>query len=333
MRGFFRRGLRLELVRGLGLALAIPALIAVAAHAQALDTQTTLTAETSDQGGQTQVTVTIAVIGEDGLPVSGPVSIFDHERQVAGLALDAQGQAKAPLDLAGGNHLLHAVFAGDATHKASVSESASVQTAVTAPPDFQVSVAPASVSVTAGNAGNVVATVTPENNAALTAPMFVTLSCSGLPDQASCTFTPGSIEILSATSAACASGSPASACPPASTMVVLTSAASTTSISPVSRRSTPIAWAFLLPGVLGLGGLAWGTRRRLWLRRVSLVALVALVTLLGTTACNPRYNYEHHGPLPNPPTPPGTYTITVTGQSNNGVTATTHNTTFVLTVQ
>ena len=124
------------MVRGLGLALAIPALIAVAAQAQALDTQTTLTAETSDQGGQTQVKVTIAVTGEDGLPVSGPVSIFDHERQVAGLALDAQGQAKAALDLAGGNHLLRAVFAGDATHKASVSDSASVQTAHHCPARF-----------------------------------------------------------------------------------------------------------------------------------------------------------------------------------------------------
>jgi hypothetical protein len=67
--------------------------------------------------------------------------------------------------------------------------------------------------------------------------------------------------------------------------------------------------------------------------RFSLVALVALVTLLGTTACNPRYYYEHHGPLPNPGTPAGTYTVTVTGQFNNGVTATTHHSSFVLTVQ
>jgi hypothetical protein len=62
------------------------------------------------------------------------------------------------------------------------------------------------------------------------------------------------------------------------------------------------------------------------------VALVCLVTLLGTTGCNPRYGYEHHGPIPNPPTPAGTYTVTVTAQSNNGVTAITQNTTFVLTV-
>jgi hypothetical protein len=315
------------------LALAMPALTAIAVQAQTLNTQTTLTAETRDQNGQSRVTVAIGVIGEDGLPASGPVSIFDHNKQLAGVALDAQGQAKVVLDLPGGEHLLRAIFAGDGTHRASVSESANVQAAVTAPPDFQVSVAPTTLSLTAGNAGNVVTTITPVNNGSLTAPMFVTLSCSGLPDQASCTFTPENLEILAATPASCASGSPSSACPPTSTMVLMTSAASTTSISPAIRRSTPVAWAFVLPGALGLGGLAWATRRRRWLSRFSLMALLALVALLGTAACNPRYAYEHHGPLPNPATPAGTYTVTVTGQSSDGVTATTHNTTFVLTVK
>jgi hypothetical protein len=62
------------------------------------------------------------------------------------------------------------------------------------------------------------------------------------------------------------------------------------------------------------------------------MALVGLVTLLGTTACNPRYSYEHHGPVPNPATPAGTYTVTVSAQSNNGVTSILHDTSFVLTV-
>jgi hypothetical protein len=324
------------LIRGFCIALAIPALSVVASHAQTLDTQTTLTAETRDQGGQTQVAIAVGVTGEDGLPASGAVSIFDHNKQLAGVALDAQGQGKAVLDLPGGEHLLRAIFAGDATHKASVSESARVETAVPVTPDFQVSVAPATLSLTAGNAGNIVATITPVNNASLTAPMFVTLSCSGLPDQASCTFTPENLEILATTPASCPAGSAASACPPTSNMVLMTSAASRASISPAARpgtRSTSIAWAFLLPGALGLGGLAWGVRRHFWLRRLSLVALVGFITVLSTTACNPRYGYEHHGPVPNPPTPAGTYTVTVTGQFSNGVTAVAHNTSFVLTVK
>ena len=58
-----------------------------------------------------------------------------------------------------------------------------------------------------------------------------------------------------------------------------------------------------------------------------------MVTLLSTTACNPRYDYLNHGPVQNPATPSGTYTVTVTGQSQNGITAITQNTTMALTVQ
>lgn len=97
-------------------------------------------------------------------------------------------------------------------------------------------------------------------------------------------------------------------------------------------ESGPVAWAFLLPGALGLGGLAWGARRRRWLQRLVLVALIGLVTALGTTACKPLYNYYQLGPPHPPATPNGTYNVTVTAQSTNGVTAITYNTTMVLTV-
>jgi hypothetical protein len=118
-------------------------------------------------------------------------------------------------------------------------------------------------------------------------------------------------------------------------MVIQTYAASTakaTPPTPPGNRSNPIAWAFLLPGVFALGGLAFGARRRAWLSRLSLVALVGLVIMLGATACNPRYYYLNHGPPTNTATPAGTYNITVTGQSSNGVTPITHSSTFVLVV-
>jgi hypothetical protein len=118
-------------------------------------------------------------------------------------------------------------------------------------------------------------------------------------------------------------------------MVLQTLAEGTARATPPAhgKGATPIAWAFLLPGALGLGGLAWGARRRAWLNRLALVALVGLVTMLGTTACNPQYYFYNHGPPNDPPTPSGTYTVTVTGQSSNGIIATTVSTTMVLTVQ
>jgi hypothetical protein len=85
--------------------------------------------------------------------------------------------------------------------------------------------------------------------------------------------------------------------------------------------------------MLGFGGLAWGARRRSWLQRLSLVLLVGLVATLGTTGCSPLYNYYNHGPTNPHETPAGTFNVTVTGQSSNGVTATANSTTLVLTVE
>ena len=82
----------------------------------------------------------------------------------------------------------------------------------------------------------------------------------------------------------------------------------------------------------GIGKPGMGTRRRRWLQRLALVALVGLVTTLGTTGCNPLYYYYNHGPPDPPATPSGTYNMLVTAQSSNGITAITNSTTMVLTV-
>jgi hypothetical protein len=273
------------------------------------------------------------------LPARGVVSLEEGSRILAQAALNSVGQANAALSLAAGAHALRAVYLGDATHQASVSQASQVHTEVAATPNFQISVAavaPATLplTLTAGQAGTLNVTVIPVNNSSLTAPMFVTLSCSGLPQQSSCTFTPESVEILPTTPTSCATGAPAASCPPTSSMLVQTAAQTVTSSNhpaPV-RNSSPIAWAFLLPGALGLGGLAWGARRRHWLFRLSLVALAGLVATMGTTACNPQYYYYNHGPGDPPATPTGSYTVTVTAQSANGVTAITNSTTVALTV-
>ena len=274
----------------------MPALALAAESAPALATQTTLTAETHDLAGRTRATVAVSVMGEDGQPASGAISIGDQGTPLAGAALDAQGQATVVLDLPAGAHSLTAVYAGDTTHRASRSLPALVHAQVSSTPSFAVSVAPTALTLTAGQSGTVITSVTPQNSSALTAPMFVTLSCSGLPDQAACTFTPENIEIL-----------PAATAPITSTMVITTQQASSVGAA----------------------------RPRRWLSRLSLLALVAFVATLGTTACNARYNYFNHGPPQNPATPAGTYTVTVTAQSSNGVTAITSppTTTIALTVQ
>ena len=333
------RMLRLNWAAGLSLALALPVLSAAAAPGIA--TQTNLNVETHDQNGRTQMTAAITVAGVDGTPASGTVALEEGSRHLAEAVLNTDGQATTVVSLPAGEHALRAVYLGDASHQGSISGTSNATGQSSGTPNFALSlsaVAPSALplTITNGSSGTVAVTITPQDNAALTAPMFVTLSCSGLPSLASCTFTPASVQILPTTLTTCPSGSPASACPPVSSMLIQTQRQGTTQLiqpDKLGRRSSPVAWAILLPGVFGLGGLAWGARRRKWLSRLALVALLGLVTTVGTTACNPLWYYYNHGPTVTPSTPTGTFTITVTGQSSNGVTAITNNTTMVLTVQ
>lgn len=347
MTGMIRRSLRLELVAAMSIAAAVSALASppLASQAQAgpapdaqgrelarQTSQARLTVETRDQAGRTQATLTVTVTGEDGLPATGAVTISDRARdqvrELAGAALNKQGQATIVLALPAGDHSFTAAYAGDAAHRKSISEPVHALAQTTTTPDFSVSVNPATLTIaTPGGSGTVTASITPENSSALTTPMFVTLSCSGLPDQSSCSFNPENVEILPNQTAAITS-----------TMVILTQMQEGSITHPGARPSAHpgangVALAILLPGALSLGGLAWSVRRRPWLQRLMLLALVALVSMLGASACNARYDYYNHGPPINPATPPGTYTVDVTAQSSNGVTATTHTTTLAFTVQ
>ncbi|MGD0913926.1 MAG: Ig-like domain-containing protein [Terracidiphilus sp.] len=337
MRNIGSRILRLQWVAFLGFALA--ALPAVASSS-AIGTFTTLNVATSDQNGRTQAAIQVSVTGEDGQPASGVVAIEDGTLTRAEAALDASGHASSTVTLSGGDHQLRAVYLGDATHQESKSPVVESSGTPTGQPGFDVSIAPVSpttfpMTLTAGQTGTSLITVTPESNSLLTAPMFVTLSCSGLPNESSCTFTPNSIEIVATTPASCTSGSPASSCPPTSSMLLETQAAGSNNgsmnVGP-GANLRPIAWALLLPGVLGLGGFVFGGRRRAFLNRMALVALVGVVMSLGMSGCSPLYRYYNHGPGQPPATPSGTYTVTITAQSNNGVTSIASTTTVVLTV-
>ncbi|MGC9157583.1 MAG: hypothetical protein ACP5FH_01240 [Terracidiphilus sp.] len=325
------RSLRLTLVRGLAIVLLVPALAVAVAHAQA-PTVTTLTAGTLNGCAQP---LSIAVTANDQ-PVTGVVAVEDEydgqQVQLDSLQLSSAGAASPTIFLATGTHTLTAVFAATSSNQSSTSSPVSVN--ITAQCRFMAAVsylAPATTPVntlTAGQSGTATVSILPNlaYTSTLATPMFVTLSCSGLPENATCTFSPKTVEILSTTTA-----------PVTSSMAIQTVAQTTSSSSPVRHRpgggSHPVAWAFLLPGALGLGGLAWGARRRRWLSRISLLLLVGLMTMLGTTACNPLYGYKNYGPYPNPATPSGTYAVTVAAESTNGVTTATYTTSLALTVQ
>jgi hypothetical protein len=319
------RGRRLLLMAATSMALGLALVAPKIAAADSLATETRLEAQTRIVSNHTQGIFSVTVTGEDGRPVTGTVALEDAGKPLAGIVLNAEGKAEAKLDLVQGQHELRAVYQGDATHARSASTAEEV-TAETGggTPDFQVAVSPAALTLTQGQSGNVTVSITPVNASSLSAPMFVTLSCSGYPDQSSCSFTPENVEIQPGAVAAVTSD-----------MVITTQAQPTRGMvhRPQSGtgRGNGVALAFLLPGALGLAGLAF-TARKSGRVRLLLIALVSLVTSLGMTACAPLYDYYNHGPNYNLPTPAGIYQLSVTGQSSNGVTATTHTTNFALTV-
>jgi len=315
------RRLNLEWIAVLGVALAGPAW-AAGPQAAMQSTATTLSAETRIQNGRTLSSLAVAVKGQDGSAATGTVVIEEDGRQLAGAALSAEGHARLEFALPTGDHKLVAVYNGDNTHQGSASGVSGVRAQATAStPDFQLTVAPASLSVTAGQSGSALVSLTPVNASSLTGPMFVTLACAGFPDQSTCTFTPENVEIQPNATAAITSS-----------MSLVTQGRNRTLAMDRTEHNS-VAWAVLLPGTLGLAGLAFSARRKRWLSRFALVALIGFVSVLGATACAPRYNYYNHGPPYNLPTPAGSYTLQITAQSSNGIAATTHTTQFGLTVQ
>lgn len=341
MIGKICRGPRLHWVVGFGIALALPLMV----RAFAPGTSTSVSAQSSTQscptsGDTTTLTaLTVTVTANGGGVPSGTVNIEDEiggsPVVIASATLNTTGQATVSLYLSSGSHTLLAVYAGNTNYITSTSVAVAVSISAQCNTQFAVSISnispPASsgMTLTAGQAGTATITVTPSQTYVASlgttgAPAFITVSCSGLPSLAACTFTPESLEILPGQDAGVISS-----------MLIQTQAQTAVAV-PLARpghKSSPIAWAVALPGMLGLGGLAWGARRRRWLQRLSLILLVGLVATLGMTGCSPLYYYYNHGPGQPIATPSGTFNITIAGQSSNGVDAITNTTTFQLTVQ
>jgi len=338
VRGRNCRKWRLEAVAALGIALALSAM---ARGAQTVGTQTSMAVATSASSTQTNpagtcqlTTATVNVApGSGTVTPSGTVTIQDgvlNPVAIGSKTLNSSGQASFTFALANGSHSLVAVYGGSGSFNGSdsVSQAVSVSSQCSVPYAVTVSSLQPSSTLTAGETGTAVVTVTPLPGfvAGLgSTPAFITLSCSALPELSSCVFSPAQVEILPGQFEAATSN-----------LGLQTQAAGTAKTRPPAgtrRRNGPLVWALLLPGLLGIGGLAWRVPRQFWTNRMVSLGFLALITMLGTTGCKPLYSYYHNKPPTNNPTPSGTYTIRVTAQSTNGVSASLNSTTLTFTVQ
>ncbi len=277
-------------------------------------TAATLTSNPNPATLGSPVTFTATLTGSAATP-SGQVQFTDSGILLGTAPLNASGIATfISSSLALGTHPIQAVFL--ATPDFSAATSTTVQQVIVPPvtpgSGFTLTVTPTPVTVSVG--GIATLTVTVKQTGSFSQP--IQLSCSGLPDQSTCTFANplipaggGSTTLLLATASPhdCNSTTPYL---PVTTSVDPAAAPALASRYPKASAlglSSPFWSGALAPGVclLFTGSLFLRRRRRL----PTLFFLATLAVLTTLTAC---------GHCTNLGTSPGSYTVTVIGIAQQG---------------
>jgi hypothetical protein len=261
---------------------------------------------------------------EDG---AGTVSFHTGSVSLGSAIVDQDGTAtltvpSLPAGSDGSKLQVYAVYhpaanaQGAARAAVSVSSAEQLEANATGLPDFTLAVSSSSLTVTDGQYVTTLVTITPTNGFS----EQVTLSCEDLPAQATCNFSP----VIAST----ANGAFTS------TLQIQTQAPSGALAPPdfgiKTRSHTAFAW--VLPGMLALAGLA-SLRRRTLRASGFLLGLLILGGSLGLSGCSTRYGYIHHPPSVATGTLLGTYTVTIFASGNNGSSVTQHSLPVTLQVQ
>jgi hypothetical protein len=276
--------------------------IGLFAAAGLVQAQVATRTQLSAQNNSGTLTFTVKVADVQGTPVSEGSVSFETAKGSLGSVFVKDGEATLNL-----THppqwakTVTAVYHGDDAFATSSASAGVTPAAAGTVPGFTVTASPSSLSLTPGQFGTVILTVTSQNGFSET----VNLSCSGLPSATNCDF------------------NPVVATPPAngstnSALQITTQAVSGVFAKNSGAGRSGTLYAVLIPGVLALAGV--GAIRRKNYRALRALGLVMLLTAgtLGLTACNVRYKYLHYQPSPNPGTAAGNYTIAVAAYSSNG---------------
>ncbi|HZR28153.1 MAG TPA: galactose oxidase-like domain-containing protein [Terriglobales bacterium] len=171
---------------------------------------------------------------------------------------------------------------------------------------YSLSATPGAVRVTAGQSANV--TVTATVNASGSNPASILFSCSGLPALATCSFSPTTLTI--------GKGSGTTALSIATTATTISSATLSVPKGAAGSRSTyrPL-YAFWTAsfGILGLVGFRRTSQRGKLVRWGLLMLMLALLTFIFGCRGMSAGSTKTTSSSSHPGTPPGTYTVVVTG--------------------
>ncbi len=268
----------------------------------------------SSQGSGT-TTVLAAVSPQIGGTPTGQVTFTDGGVFLGTVPLAG---ASASIALSPGTHMIAASYAGDSNFLASSSGTAPPivvsppPPVAVSPPDFTVALDHTQVTVAPGAQTTVHLTVSPV--AGLTGNL--TLTCLGLPQNAACTFSPGSLSLASA---------------PSSTTLTIDAFAppSASQASLASANRTAGRGMIALCSLLGAGFL-WPRRRSM--KHSFLLLAISVSACAGLIGCGSSAAPVAAAPV-QASTAPGQYNIQLQITANAGTpSAVTHNQTIVLQV-
>ena len=253
-------------------------------NVSAVSTVTVLSASLATATVGTAVTLTALVTASQGTP-SGTVNFTSNGVAIGSGAISSGGSATlAANNLPAGANSIQAVFAGSAFFPRSTSNNVSVT--ITGPPSFSISSSSTNLTIQQGQTGTATISLHPAGGFS-TAVQF---SCSGLPENATCSFSPQSIT-------------------PGASIATTTLTIATNVQTSELAWPTGVSYAGLV--LLGIGGLC-GTRRRIQRISAGFFLLFTALTLSVVMGCGSSSN---KGPV----TPPGVSTVTVTGTSGSSV--------------
>ena len=274
-----------------------------------ISTTTALTTSSASASVGANITFTATVTSDLGAP-TGSVTFMSGSATLGTGTLNGTGVATyATSSLGAGTYSITAVYGGDTTH--ATSTSSPVAQTVTAS-SFTISFSPSSLTIKQGSTGTTTITVTPSGGFN----QKVSFSCSGLPADTTCSFSPSNVT---------PDGTNATVTDMLTVATDVNSASLRPSDSP-GRHPFASDSALLAITVFGLGGLFVRRRR---LRRSGGLwwagFIVAFAGLVGISAVN----VAGCGGSSGNKTPKGTTMVSVSASSPNG----NQTSTFTLVVQ
>jgi len=244
------------------------------------------------------VICTDTVAASTGTP-TGTVTFYDGTTSLGTASLSSGIATYTTSSLAVGSHPITAVYTVNYPYLSSTSNQVDEIVYST----FTLTAKPATATIYTGEAVNSTITVVPGTGFTLD----VALTCSGLPDNSTCTFTPSTVTGGSGTSK----------------LLIQTTAPSQSKTTTAMLERGRHGWPLLAGLLLFFVPKRFRRRGGIWIGGLLLTAALAASTL---TACGGS------GTLTGG-TPAGTYTVTVTGVAADGTLNLTHTTTVAITVK